>query len=276
MKPDNYDNYLKKKKESEEKSRKYGIIGLIFCFIFVVVVGYFYLTKEKIDSATGCVVKNGKLAPSGHMVFLLDLTDPLTQLQADSTYISLKNYVNSAPVGTLIELYHLQANPRSFSKPLISQCKRDDGSNSNEVTSTSSKLKKDFDKKFLNPLMKKVQESIDTKTASEQSPIIEALQSIGVTSFKKWNIEGPRSLVMYSDMLHHTPAFSHFKTRLDYDNFRKLNYAVQHKPDLPGVEVHLHYFLNHPNLQKQRNTLFWEALFSDSEASVQSVELVGY
>ncbi len=257
---------------TENNSGKGTLIALIGVVVALVgsIATYFVYTQQlpQYDKETGCLLVKGKPTPDHHLVFLLDLTDPLTQQQANAARVSLENYINEAPTNTLIELYALKADKSSFAEPLILQCKRRDGSDANALSENARKLKRQFEQKFFNPLVTQIEQAIGNKDESNYSPIIEAIQSIGYTGFGKHPVAGTKTLVIYSDMIQHMPAFSMFTTRLNYDGYKKLDYAQQHMADLPGVEVELNYFYNRPKFQKGRNVQFWQYLFHDAGATV--------
>lgn len=262
---------MRYKKAKQAKETRNLIIAIIVALLVIAGIGsafYWYTQQPTYDKETGCQLVNGRPTPTGHLVFLLDLTDPLSPQQANAARVSIERHIDEAPAGTLIELYRLQENISSYNKPLVLQCKRRDGSDADALSENARKLKKLFEQKFLTPLMNAVNESVGIQEESSQSPILEAVQSIGVTGFQHWNVDGPRTLVMYSDMIQHMPAYSMFTTRLDYKGFKKLAYAQQHQADLPGVEVELNYFYNRPKFQKMRNVQFWQYLFHDAGATV--------
>ena len=269
---------MRYKQKQKAKEARHLIVVALLALLELAGIGYaiyFMNARPTFDKETGCPLVNGQPAPVEHLVFVLDLTDPLTPQQANATRVSIERHIKAAPAGALIELYRVQANTQSFTKPLVLQCKRRDGSDADALTENARKLKKKFEAQFLQPLKEKINESVGITKESKQSPLIEAFQSVGVTAFEAWDVQGPRTLVVYSDMLHHMRPYSMFTTRLDYSGFKALPYAQQHQADLPGVEVELNYLYNHPKYQKMRNVQFWQHLFHDAGATVTKTYNLG-
>jgi hypothetical protein len=159
---------------------------------------------------------------------------------------------------------------REGAKPLVEICNPGSGEGKSELTANIQKLNAQFRERFREPLLKQADALISTKPA-KNSPIIEMLQLVSINGFRKHAVNGPRRLIIVSDMLHKTPQLSMYQGLPDFDTFASTDYGRKMKMDLGGVDVELHHVLNYPKLQTPRQLAFWEKFFANSGARIVSV-----
>ena len=100
------------------------------------------------------------------------------------------------------------------------------------------------------------------------------LQLVGINGFRKHAVQGPKRLVLVSDMLHNTPQFSMYQGALEFEAFEANDYAKKAQADLRDVTVELHYLMTTPRLQTRRNLAFWERYFERAGARLTEVRRV--
>ena len=264
---------------AEEKHNKLTFWICMASVVAIVAVVSFYLfgvERVKYDSLSGCPLVKGQATPTGHTVVLIDETDRLTENQKNYLSMQINALVKkNLQVGELLSIYSLDDKVTASSKPLFEMCKMRDGSDADKLSENERLINKRFKKYFQNPLEMHLKTILEKKEPAEQSPIFEMLRSISINSFMKWDVQGDRKLIVFSDMLHNTNRFSLYNQQQDFERFRKSAYAAEVSTQMPNVEVELNYFNNTPKYQKNRLTEFWMAYFRRASASVVSVQNIG-
>jgi hypothetical protein len=268
---------LDSKAEDKKAWMLTGFISIVLLCVIGGLVWYFVLDeKPSYDKVTGCPLVDGQVRPNAQTVIVIDTTDPLTDIQTDEVRIAINNLVTrSLNNGDLLSIYGVREDKHASRRPLFEACKIRDGSDANALTENERKLKKRFNSFFKEPLHKVLDETTSLKETAKTSPILEVLQSVSVNSIQKWNVEGDRKLVIFSDMLHNTPEWTLYQRKPSFDQFNKTSYAAQVKAPLMGVDVSLYVLMNNPKFQTQRNLGFWREYFKNSGALMESVIPVG-
>lgn len=254
------------------------IIGAAVFLIVVFAFVYFQISKEKVvyDRATACPMVGDTIRPKSHTVVVIDETDVLTPHQRDYLKVHLKNFVNTElEPGELLSIYILDDEIQKTRRPIFEMCKMRDGSDAHKFTENQRLMAKRFQQKFQGPLMNRIDETLSRQKSADSSPIFETLQTISVNSFDKYQTDGLRRLVMYSDMLHHTPQYSMFTIQHSFTSLKESNYYSQIKTFLPDTAVKLYFLSTYPQYQKQELVEFWKKYFKDTSAFVDEVTPVG-
>jgi hypothetical protein len=245
-----------------------GVAALVLFASVLAGVGYYLWTRDAgLDRQTLCP----KSGPAGHVVLLVDKTDPLNFSQKEAFLRLLEELVDRrvAP-GWLVSVFVLGEDFREGAKPLVEVCNPGSGEGRSELTANIAKLNAQYRQRFREPLLKQADVLIATRPA-KSSPIIEMLQLVSINGFRRHAAAGPRRLIVVSDMLHKTPQFSMYQGIPDFDQFASTDYGRKMRAELDGVEVELHHVLNYPKLQNSRQLQFWESYFTRSGARLATV-----
>jgi hypothetical protein len=245
--------------------------GLILVVVGLVLSGvaYWFVNREPPLTAALCP-GNG---PAGHVVLLVDKTDPLTFVQREAFATFLKDFVERgvAP-GQLVSVFAIGENYQDTAKPLFEMCNPGTGADKSEWTDNLKHLHEQYEKRFYRP-MQELTTQLQTITPGKTSPIFEMLQLVSVNAFKKHAaVAGARRLVIVSDMMHNTSAYSMYTTLPDYPTFSKTAYGRQTHVDLAGVNIEIQYLVNAPNLQTRRHVAFWEQYFNNAGGQLTAVQ----
>jgi hypothetical protein len=198
--------------------------------------------------------------PTGHIVLLVDKTDPLTFTQKQAFQQRLRDLVtHRTPAGTLLSVFVLGESFKDNAAPLAELCNPGDGAGASELTANPAQLKRQYDDRFIAPLM-------------DEADALQALQLVGINGFQARDVKGPRRLVVMSDLLHNTPELSMYRALPDFDAFARTDYAVKSQARLDGVAVELDVLMNTPALQTRRLAEFWERWFERAGAHVERVD----
>ncbi len=265
---------MARRSQRELKRQRKQIFIAIFCSIIVLAIfgGFLYWTfmpkKGQIDATSLCPAEG----PKGHYVLLVDKTDPLTFTQKEAFSITLREIIEKrTPEGYLLSLFVLGEDFKENAKPLVELCNPGTGTDKSELTANLKQLKKQYQERFLNPLLEK-SDMLLASNPAKSSPIFEMLQLVGINAFRKHDIKGERRLIIMSDMLHNTAQFSMYKGPVDYQTFTTSDYGRKSHLELPEVEIEIHYLINTPQLQTKRNVKFWEDYFNKAGARIVAVQ----
>jgi hypothetical protein len=260
---------MSQRAKNRQQWRVLQIVVLSALLISAVVAVAYYITNrgQAPNSVTLCPADG----PIGHYVLLVDKTDPLTFTQKAAFQVTLKDLIEKrVPEGALLSVFVLGDDFKATAEPLVELCNPGSGDDKSELNANVKKLRRKYQDKFLEPMLKQAEGLVATEPA-KASPIIEMLQLVGINAFRKHDIKGERRLILMSDMLHNTPKFNMYRGATDFEAFAASDYGRKVQPDLTGVDVELHYLMNAPQLQTRRNLKFWEDLFSKAGARVVSV-----
>ena len=245
-----------------------GTLALLVVLAIVVGVTYHMLFRPKSLNPESMCPADG---PIGHYVLLVDKTDPLNFTQKQAFSVMLHELIEKRiPEGYLFSVFVLGENFEQTAAPLVELCNPGTGAGKSEFTSNLKKLRRQYEEKFIEPLMKE-SDALQATQSAKTSPIFEMLQLVGINAFHKHDIKGERRLIIMSDMLHNTPQFSMYKGPIDYSAFVSTVYGRKTQSELSGVEVEIHYLMNTPQLQTKRNLKFWEDYFNKAGAHIVAV-----
>lgn len=262
---------MRRSRAARKRQTRNIAIGIAALAVFCAALGggiYWYLTREPgLDRQTLCP----KSGPTGHIVFLVDKTDPLNLSQKQGFLRLLEELVDRRiQPGQLVSVFVLGEDIREGAKPLVEVCNPGSGEGKSELTANVAKLNAQFRERFREPLLKQADALIST-AAAKNSPIFEMLQFVSLNAFRKHVVSGPKRLVIVSDLLHKTPQLSMYQTVPEVEPFEATDYGRKMRLELPGVEVEVHQLLNYPKLQNRRLMQFWETYFSRAGAKIVSV-----
>lgn len=261
-------------RRAQQRRTKELIGGTLAIILVIVIVGaatYYMQLKEGhgLDARMCPVDVDG--GPKGHIVLLVDKTDPLTFTQKQALQVTLEELVKKkTPVGYLLTLFVLGEDFKANAQPLLELCNPGNGSGKSAYTENLERLRKKYEEGFVQEVMKQ-SDSMMAQSPAKWSPIFEMLQLVSINAFRKNSIDGPRKLIIISDMLHNTQQFSMYKGNFDYQTYSSSDYGNRTQLEMVGVKVELDYLMNTPQLQTKRNVDFWEQHFRQAKAVVVSV-----
>jgi hypothetical protein len=246
-----------------------GGVALIIAVLGIVSAGtYRALNKPaKPDVATLCPASG----PTGHVVLLVDKTDPLNFTQKQAFDGLLREVLHKqTPAGYLLSVFVLGEDFTETATPVIELCNPGSAEGKSEFTSNVKRTQRQYEEKFLGPMARQA-ESLVALQPARQSPIFEMLQLVSINGFRRHDVKGEQRLIVVSDMLHNTTQATMYKGPLNYESFAASDYGRKVALTLPDVTVELHVLMNSPQLQTRRNLAFWEAYFSKAGARVSLV-----
>jgi hypothetical protein len=249
------------------------LIAALIVLIGSVVAGAGYLSWQGMQTArdpvTLCPKKSG---PTGHVVLLIDTTDPLTFVQKRAVRQRLEDIASKeVKEGELLSLFILGEDYQESPEPVFEKCNPGNSAGKSELTENLKRLDQNYEEKYLLPL-RDASAIVFADRPASQSPLLEMLQMVSINAFKRAGIQGGLRLIVISDMLHHTKGFTLYKGPQQFSDLRKAGYYQRVRTEFPGVRVEVDYLMHSPDLQTMKTTLFWEEYFDDAKAVLDLVK----
>lgn len=107
---------------------------------------------------------------------------------------------------------------------------------------------------------------------SSNSPIFEMIRELSFRDDFGDEVK-QRTLIILSDMMQHTPEYSHYKSTPDFNSFSQGPYADEVKISLNSIDIKIVYFLRDKlkGAQGKRHLSFWKEYFEEMGTEVVEV-----
>lgn len=242
-----------------------GVLLLLFAGIAIAgaLAAYAYLVATKdVSDARNCPSSG----PASLTVVLIDATDPFTPRQAEDIRQGIVGLVSSLKEHDELHIYTLRPDGKKIRKPDFDQCKPKESGN--RWIENTRQVREKFEGEFKSRLDDSLEAAIQPHPANE-SPILEALADIGISSFGTVPGQTPKRLVIVSDLLQNGSGISHYRPPIPtIDQFKKLPTSVSLIPHLDGVTYCVKRVVR-PETRSLQNAAqwdFWDGLFQLSGA----------
>lgn len=254
------------------KSGNYFIAVILLAVAVVIAGGFGYLyykasSKEGLDDATLCP-KNGA---KGHLVVLVDLTDPASMTQMRFARNKIEREIDEAGVGTLISIGVVAPDAALREGMLLTVCKPPSGAEADALTENAKMIEDNFQDRFAQPLDRMLTK-IMTVSEAPSSPIMENLQEL-LSRIPEFDGSTPQKLVIFSNLSQHSDVLSFYRGD-NWSRFEAIGGLSKLARNLTGTDVLL---LRLPEPPEQRENLedFWVNYFEAQGASTVATFSVG-
>jgi hypothetical protein len=248
-----------------------GVALLIVTVAAIALVAYTQMSRDPPQDKTTMCPASG---PIGHIVLLVDKTDPLNFTQRQAFSVMMKELVETkVPEGHLLSIFVLGEKFEHSALPLIELCNPGSDIGKSELSANLKRLRRQYEERFVLPLAE-ASKALLADEPAKASPIFEMVQLVGINGFRKHAVKGPKRLILVSDMLHNTTQFSMYSGPVDFELFESTDYAKRTQAELRDVSVELRYLMTSPRLQTRRNQVFWERFFERAGARLVEVRRV--
>ena len=262
----------RKSKLARSRQRSNILLGSLALLLVISVLGaavwWWNQKRNTTDPKTLCPLDG----PLGHNILLVDKTDPLNLAQKAAFDLLVTDLVsNKTPPGYLLSIFVLGDDFVAQTKPLVELCNPGDGKGHNELTENIKQLNRQYKDRFLNPIFEQSTQLLSIAPAQE-SPILEMLQMVSLNSIQKHHVDGPKTLIVLSDLLQNSKQLNMYKSTPAFQEFASTGYAHKTQINFQGVDIQIHYLQNSPVLQGDKLFLFWREYFK--AAGSKSLNLV--
>lgn len=249
-----------------------GTVGACILISITGVYSYQNLAKRDVDPSTGC--------PKDHYdtitAVLVDLTDPISPVQAAALKNTLIKVRDAIPKFGRLEIYPLEPTTRSAIEPIFSGCSPGSGRDVVSGWSGNSELADRRWKIMFADRVDHVIEELQNIPPREGSPILEGLQSVAVTALgAPLALSAPdKRILIVSDMIHHTPEFSMYQGAPSFDQFKNGQYYRRVRASLREAKVEVSLIVRETRRDVQQPPLyrFWLEMTTASNGYLQHWE----
>ncbi len=199
-----------KRRKGSETSNLVWAIVIVACVGLLVGVGFVsqkLIAKGVVDKATLCH-SDGALNVTS---ILLDLTDPLSVTQQSRLKTIISREVEEASVDTMIALGVVSEDSVNWGAK-FAKCKPATGDDANGLYENPAIIAERYEKEFTKPIQLTLN-SMLTGATENQSPIMEALQSLISQTPSFAVARGHRKIIIVSDMLQHSDNLSFYRNQ---------------------------------------------------------------
>ncbi len=195
--------------------------------------GVVFLQVKKltaIDEATLCP----ESGPQGVLVALLDLSDPLTSLQASRLKNELGRRFDGTPEGTMISVGIVESDLGS-SGIRFGLCRPRSGEEASQFYQNRQLIEQRYEAEFEGPLEDALRIMFDGEEQNS-SPLMETIHQVVVDTegFRNKDIE--KTLILVSDLYQNSEIFSFYRGET-WDDFRNSRHFSQKSRFLDGFDV---------------------------------------
>ena len=193
-------------------------------------------------------------------------SDPLNDAQKAAFDLILTRLAEKeTPPGYLVSVFVLGDRFKTDAKPLIELCNPGDAQGHSELTENLKQIQRRYRDRFLQPLFAQTEHMLRTESAKE-SPILEMLQMVSLNAIERRDVDGPRRLIVLSDLLQNSKPLSMYRDIPAYDDFAKTDYAHKTRIGFKGVDVEVWLLQNASGEKQKRLGEFWQRYFLDNGA----------
>ena len=265
---------MRKTKERLKKQNAIIASGMFLGGVIIILLMWFLFRfnsdKVEVDRNTFCR-KNETINTT---LILIDRTGSFSQSQVRSIRDIVESEVNNVNTGDKIVIRTIDAELYNGASHIyFERCKPKGVNELNKIIENEYKLKRQYEKNFVQPLNEVIEKIINGKDAST-SPIVESLFDV-ISRDKLENFEDVTKVILISDLLQHSRLMSVYKNNLrSIDDNKELARII---PDFSGIDVHIYWILRsntEGQLQSEGLLLWWEKLLEVSSVSNISFDKV--
>jgi hypothetical protein len=198
-----------------------------------------------------------KSGPTSQFAVLIDRTDALTEIQGEALKRQVTAWANAVPKHGGFKVYEVGYGG-ALLKPVVAVCNPGDGSDQSAIDSNPKMWRARYEAKFQAPIAAML-DRMKLDEEAKQSPILEGVQAISVRDFGPDAPQGPKSLIIVSDLLQNQQGFSLYQGVPAADAFWATPYAASVRSNLTGIHTEIHLLHRLKAAAKQTDALgkFW-------------------
>ena len=270
----------------QQQGRRKQWIGVLLLLLVAATVAALFAYKLSLqqqrvalDPDTLCPLDG----PAGYLAVVFDKTDSYNQVQQRYLQRWFQRLKQDLPTGTQVSLYVIDGSGQARLDPSLVVCNPDDGQHANALIENPALLQQRWRQRFEEPLDRAISAFMQPSSA-DNSPIFEMLQVVALSAFPAAAAAGndsdanavPKRIVLISDMIQHTPQWSHYRGQTDLKRLKASPYFTRVGTNLQGAEVEILYVRRDGSerLQNKRHALFWADYIAAIGGRVTLVERI--
>ena len=248
-----------KRKQAVRNKNVIGIVLILCVAIAFTALAFFRYGLQNdqvlLDSETLCPVEGG--SPK-YVALVFDKSDTYNNVQQHFLRRYFSQFKSELIPGTRISIYVIDNQQNKEIQPDFIVCAPRTGLDANAFYENPKRIQQRWQSQFEQPLDNAI-EGFMLPGTSDFSPIMEMLQIISLSAFPPADSSADKQIIMISDMLHHTPQWSHYRGQMNFRDLEKSIYYQSINTDLQNAEVNILYVrrAGMEKLQNKRHAFFW-------------------
>jgi hypothetical protein len=220
-----------------------------------------------------------KSGPTSQFAVLIDRTDALTEIQGEALRRQITAWASAVPKHGSFKVYEVGHSGieggGALLQPVVAVCNPGDGSDQSAIDSNPKMWRARYEEKFQAPVSAML-ERMRLDEEAKQSPILEGVQAIAVKDFGPDAPQGPKTLMIVSDLLQNQAGFSLYQGVPKLDAFWATPYAASIRVNLSGVHTEIYLLHRAKAAAKQTDALgkFWIDWLERQGAAVDAFKSV--
>ena len=266
----------RKKRQATQRKNLIGIVGIVAVLAVMISVAFFYFDIQKkqhtYNAETLCPI--GVYSPK-YIALVFDKSDEYNKVQQQFLRRFFTEFKAQILPGTQVSIYVVDANNDKQISPDFVVCAPRTGDDANAFYENPKLIRKRWHEKFEQPLDQAIDGFMKSAEA-DYSPIMEIFQTIALSAFPVGADKAQKQIILISDMLQHTPEWSHYRGQLDFTAVQRSHYYQRIRTDLKNAEVKILYVRREgkEKLQNKRHAYFWSDFIQSIGGRVTLIEKI--
>jgi len=213
---------------------------------------------------------------TAYCAVIIDATDPLNDVQKAHIRSLFNATRDSIPRYGMLALFAVPDSPEARLMPERCLCKPERGDSVSALWGNPQLLQQRWNEEFERPIAGILDTILELSTA-KWSPLMATIQAVTLHSSSVYDGDS-KSLVIFSDMMEHSPAYSQYSGVPSFAEFRNSVYYARVRTDLTNWNVTIFYIRREDpgarHVQGRDHADFWTEYLSSLGAHVSSVQRV--
>jgi len=237
--------------------------------------GWLYLGAVERNPARDPDTLCPQTGPSEQVLVLVDVTDPIGSITQRDILNQLDAVVDGLSKGGRFELRVLEPDDNR-TRTIFSACNPGDGSDLDHWTGNPEAARRRWEERFDIPLQAAMDAALHAEQA-DTSPIMASIQQIAVDRLGTTEARAvPNRLIVISDMLENTAAFSMYRSGPDYPEYTGSRAAGEFGTDLTAAAVEIWLLRRDTQFPSSAVAEFWANWVQDNNGRfVRALQLQG-
>lgn len=267
---------FRKKKQAVRRKNFLGLL-LILCVLAVFAFLAFFryeLQNEQLVYEPETLCPIGTESPK-YVALVFDKSDTYNKVQQRFLQRFFSQFKAEVSPGTRISIYVIDDQKNKEISPDFVVCAPRTGDDANTFYENPKRIRQRWQRKFEQPLDLAIKGFMQAGQ-SDYSPIMEIFQHISLTAFPSGNSLAEKQIILISDMLQHTPEWSHYRSQIDFTALQKTSYYQRINTNLKNAEVNILYVRRDgmEKLQNKRHAFFWANYIESIGGRVTLIEKI--
>lgn len=267
--------YRKRKQATQRKN----LIGSLLIFAVLGLVAFlaffrYELQNKQLAYDTETLCPSNITSPK-YVALVFDKSDAYNKIQQQFLRRFFDDFKANLLPGTRISIYVIDAHNNKEIAPDFVVCVPRTGDDANALYENPKLIRQRWHERFEQPLDLAINGFMQPAQA-DFSPIMEVFQTISLSAFPLGSETVPKQIILISDMLQHTPEWSHYRGQMDFSNLQKTLYYQRINTDLQQAEVNILYVRREgmEKLQNKRHAFFWSDFIQSIGGRVTLIEKI--